>query len=87
MPKQKHRSESREIINFHRLSNLGQLVVKMNEQLDFIQALVLMNADERVMIRKNLEEQDEQRQEDNGSGEESGDNSEQVGELGEGVSG
>ena len=88
MGKQKHRSESREIINFHRLGNMGQILVKMNEQLDFLQAILLMNPDERAIIRKNLEEQDGQdlSDQDSGAREESGNDSEQAGDLGEDVS-
>ena len=59
MGKQKHRNESREVINYHRLGNIGQLVIKMNEQLDFIQALCLMSDEEKAAIRKDMEEEDE----------------------------
>lgn len=61
MGKQKHRNESREVINYHRLGNLGQLVIKINEQLDLIHAILLMTDEERAVIRKQLEDQDEQR--------------------------
>lgn len=68
MGKQKHRNESREVINYHRLGNIGQLVIKMNEQLDFIQALCLMSDEEKAAIRKDMEEQDGLQQ-DSGAGE------------------
>lgn len=83
MAKQKHRSESRELINYHRLGNVGQLVVKMNEQMDLIQALLLMDDEERASIREKLEADNEQREQtireqNNQAGDSSGSDLEQA---------
>lgn len=76
MGKQKSQpNQSREAINYHRLSNMGQLMIKMNQQLDIVMELLLATDDEKALMRKQLEEQNEQLERSREQNNEAGDNS------------
>lgn len=84
MPK-RSQNQSKDMINFHRLANIGQLLIKMNEQLDIIQAISLSSEEEKEAMRKELREfnngkLEESRKQDNEAG---GDDSGSMENLGD----